>query len=111
LIEQKRSSRGNPGCPAARRPRDRGSGAESIRGCCNYAASGALSGRLTDLSINDDFMKRAARTLRSGNAALFLLICKMTTGTVLSSSVDETKEEVLQAALAGARAASAEAGG
>jgi uncharacterized membrane protein len=57
--------------------------AESIRGCCNYAASGALSGRLTDLGINDDFMKRAARTLRSGNAALFLLICKMTTGTVL----------------------------
>jgi hypothetical protein len=83
LIEQKRSSRGNPGCPAARRPRDRGSGAESIRGCCDYAASGALSGRLTDLGINDDFMKRAARTLRSGNPALFLLICKMTTGTVL----------------------------
>ena len=56
-------------------------------------------------------MKRAARTLRSGNATLFLLICKMTTGTVLWSSVDETKEEALQAALAGARAASAEVGG
>jgi hypothetical protein len=48
---------------------------------------------LTDLGINDDFMKQAARTLRSGNAALFLLICKMTTGTVLRSSVDETKGE------------------
>jgi uncharacterized membrane protein len=32
-------------------------------------------------------------------------------GTVMLSSFDETKEEALQAALAGARAASAEAGG
>jgi uncharacterized membrane protein len=81
------------------------------------AASGALRGRLTDLGINDEFMKQAARTLQSGNAALFLLIRKMTTdkvlaalrgagGTVMRSSFDETKEEVLQAALAGARALS-----
>jgi uncharacterized membrane protein len=67
-------------------------------------------------------MRRAARTLQSGNAALFLLIRKMTTdkvlaalhgagGTVMRSSFDETKEEALQAALAGARAASVEAGG
>jgi uncharacterized membrane protein len=53
---------------------------------------------------------------------LFLLIRKMTTdkvlaalrgagGTVLRSSFDETMEEVLQAALAGARAASVEARG
>jgi len=86
------------------------------------AASGALRGRLTDLGINDEFMKQAARTLQSGNAALFLLIRKMTTdkvlaalrgagGTVLRSSFDETKDEALQTALAGARAASEEAGG
>jgi uncharacterized membrane protein len=86
------------------------------------AASGALSGRLADLGINDDFIKQAGRTLQSGNAALFLLIRKMTTdkvlaalrgagGTVIRSSFDETKEEALQAALAGARAASAEARG
>ena len=86
------------------------------------AASGALGGKLTDLGINDDFMREAARTLQSGNAALFLLIRKMTTdkvlaalrgagGTVLRSSFDETKEEVLRrAALADARAASAAAG-
>ena len=66
-------------------------------------------------------MKQAARTLKSGNAALFLLIRKMTTdkvhaalqgagGTMMRSSFDETKEEALQAALAGARAAR-EAGG
>jgi uncharacterized membrane protein len=85
------------------------------------AASGALRGRLADLGIKDDFMRQAARTLQSGNAAP-LLIRKMTTdkvlatlrgasGTVMRSSFDETKEEALQAALAGARAASVEARG
>jgi uncharacterized membrane protein len=60
--------------------------------------------------------------LQSGNAALFLLIRKMTAdkvlaalhgagGTVMRSSFDESKEEALQAALAGARAISAEATG
>jgi uncharacterized membrane protein len=89
-----------------------------LAGAAIGAASGALSGRLTDLGINDDFMKQAARTLQSGNAALFLLIRKMTTdkvlaalhgvgGTVLRSSFDETKEETLQAALAGVQAAAA----
>ena len=49
-------------------------------------------------------MRRAARTLQSGNAALFLLIRKMTTdkvlaalrgagGAVMRSSFDETNEE------------------
>lgn len=80
------------------------------------AASGALGGRLADLGINDAFMRDAARTLHSGNAALFLLIRKMTTdkvlealqgmgGSVLKSSFDETKEEALREALAGAEAA------
>jgi uncharacterized membrane protein len=85
-------------------------------------ASGAVGSRLTELGMNDDFIRQAARTLRSGNAALILLIRKMTTdkvlaalrgagGALLRSSFDETKEGVLQAALAGARAASAEAEG
>ena len=84
------------------------------------AASGALGGRLADLCINDAFMRQASRTLQSGNAALFLLIRKMTTdkvlaalhgagSTVMRSSFDETKEEALRAALAGVRAASGEA--
>ncbi|MBS7811407.1 DUF1269 domain-containing protein [Roseococcus pinisoli] len=82
------------------------------------AASGALGGKLTDLGINDQFMKDAAKTLDSGHAALFLLIRKMTTdkvmaelhgtgGTILRSSFDETKEESLREALAGAQAAAA----
>jgi uncharacterized membrane protein len=93
-----------------------------LAGAAVGAASGVLGGRLADLGINDAFMRQAARTLQSGNAALFLLIRKMTTdkvlaalrvagGTVLRSSFDETKEEALQAALAGARAASVEARG
>jgi len=93
-----------------------------LAGAALGAASGALGGKLADLGINDDFMKQAARTLQSGNAALFLLIRKMTTekvlaalrgagGTVLRSSFDETKEEALRAALADAQAASASAAG
>jgi uncharacterized membrane protein len=93
-----------------------------LAGTAIGAASGALGGQLADLGINDEFVRRAARTLQSGNAALFLLIRKMTTdkvlaalrragGTVMRSSFDETNEEVLQAALAGARAASAPAKG
>ena len=35
------------------------------------AASGALAGRLADLGINDDFVRQAAKTLQSGNAAPF----------------------------------------
>ena len=79
------------------------------------AASGALSGKLTDVGINDQFMKDAAASLHSGNAALFLLIRKMTTdkvmaalqgsgGIILRSSFDETKQHELQAALEGAHA-------
>lgn len=86
-----------------------------LAGAAVGAASGALGGKLTDLGINDGFMKGAAETLHSGNAALFLLIRKMTTdkvmaelrdtgGTVLQSSFDETKEEALRAALADAQA-------
>jgi uncharacterized membrane protein len=91
-----------------------------LAGAAIGAASGALGGKLSDLGINDEFMREASRTLQSGNAALFLLIRKMTTdkvlsalrgvgGRVLRSSFDETKEEALQAALAGAQEASAAA--
>jgi uncharacterized membrane protein len=85
-----------------------------LAGIAIGATSGALKGQLADLGINDDFIKQAARSLQSGNAALFLLIRKMTTdkvvatlrrvgGTVMRSSFDETKEEALQNALAWVR--------
>src|SRR5499427_8357972 len=74
-------------------------------------AGTALGGALTDAGINDRFMRDAAQTLQSGNAALFLLIRKMTTdkvltelqgvgGTVLRTSFDHTKEDALRQALA-----------
>jgi uncharacterized membrane protein len=76
------------------------------------AASGAIRGRLTDVGINDQFMKDTAAALHPGTAGLFLLIRKMTTskvlaalegagGTVMQTSFDETKEEALRTALAG----------
>ena len=82
-----------------------------LAGAAIGAASGALGGRLADLGINDAFMRQAARTLHSGNAALFLLVRKMTAdkvledlkgvgGTVIKTSFDHAKEEALKAALA-----------
>lgn len=81
------------------------------------AASGAIGGALTDVGINDDFMKQLSANLDPGNAALFVLIEEMTEdkvlkqisafgGVVLKTSLDETKEHVLREALQGAAAAS-----
>jgi uncharacterized membrane protein len=75
------------------------------------AASGALSGALADYGVNDDFMKKLSDTLQPGNAALFLLIKKFTGdkvleavkgtgGTVLKTSLDDSKEQALRDALA-----------
>jgi uncharacterized membrane protein len=86
-----------------------------IFGAAIGAASGALGGALTDYGINDDFMKQLAESLQPGNAALFVLIRKMTGdkvlehlrgtgGVVLRTSLDHTKEQALRDALAGAPA-------
>ncbi len=82
------------------------------------AAGGALGGALTDAGINDNFMKEVGQTLQAGDAALFLLIRKMTAdkvledlkgagGTVLRTSFDHTKEQALRQALAAHTAATA----
>ena len=81
-----------------------------LAGAAIGAASGALGGALADVGINDQFMKDAAQNLQAGNAALFLLIRKMTTdkvlaalqgegGTVTRTSFDESKEQALRQAL------------
>ena len=83
-----------------------------LAGVAIGAASGALGGSLTDVGINDQFMKDAASALQPGTAGLFLLVRKMTTdkvladlegigGTVMRTSFDETKEAALREALAG----------
>ncbi|MCA3554092.1 DUF1269 domain-containing protein [Aestuariivirga sp.] len=74
------------------------------------AAAGALGGKLSDYGINDEFMKGVAEAIKPGNAALFLLVRNMTAdkvladlapygGTVLRTSLDETKEKALRDAL------------
>ncbi len=79
------------------------------------AASGALGGALTDVGINDPFMKKLAETIEPGSAALFVLVKEITTdkvvaaikgygGVVLKTSFDETKEQALRDALKSATA-------
>jgi uncharacterized membrane protein len=80
------------------------------------AASGAVGGALTDVGINDRFIKEVSTSLQSGNAALFLLIRKITPdkvladlkgigGKVLRTSFDHSKEEALRKALESATTA------
>ncbi len=84
-----------------------------VFGAALGAASGALGGALTDYGVNDDFMKDLSGSLQPGNAALFVLVNKMTAdkvlealrgtgGTVLKTSLDRTQEQKLRDALADA---------
>ena len=77
------------------------------------AASGALAGALTDVGVNDRFMKNlATEDLKPGEAVLFVLVKKVTGdkvleqlrgigGRILHTSLDHTREERLRKALAG----------
>ena len=87
-----------------------------LAGAALGAASGTLSGYLTDLGINDKWIKETAAAVQPGTAALFVLVRKVTAekvldrlkgegGTVLKTSLDHTKEAALQAALAEVKAA------
>jgi uncharacterized membrane protein len=83
-----------------------------VFGAAIGAASGAVGGALTDYGVNDGFMKELSANLQPGNAALFLLINKMTAdkvpdavkgtgGVVLKTSLDHSREQALRDALAG----------
>jgi len=87
-----------------------------LAGAALGAASGAIGGALTDVGINDKWMKETAAAIQPGSAALFLLVRKLTTdkvleglkgegGTVMKTSLDHTKEAALQEALSGVQAA------
>jgi uncharacterized membrane protein len=82
-----------------------------LAGAALGAAAGAIGGALSDPGIKDEKMRQAARSLKPGEAGLFLLVRRMTTdkvvadlqgagGTVISTSFDHAKEEALRAALA-----------
>ena len=74
------------------------------------ASAGAASGALTDLGINDAFMKELAATLKPGSSVLFVLVRKATPdkvleevkgtgGKILKTSLSHDDEAKLQAAL------------
>ena len=81
------------------------------------ARRGAVAGALTDVGVDDKFMKGLAEAdLKDGEAVLFVLVKKVTGdkvlaqlegvgGRVLQTSLDHTREEALRKALAGQAAA------
>ena len=79
------------------------------------AASGALGGKMTDVGVNDNFMKELGAQLQPGAAALIALgqsdardklleRIKPYGGHVIQTSLDSESEERLRAALEGAPA-------
>ena len=78
------------------------------------ATAGAVGGALTDVGINDKFMKDLAATMKPGSSTLFVLVRKVTPdkvldelkgtgGTVLKTSLSHEDEAKLQAALTAAK--------
>jgi len=72
--------------------------------------AGALSGKLSDIGINDTFMKELGETIHPGTSALFILVRKATPdkvldqlkgfkGKVLKTSLTADKEEDLREVL------------
>lgn len=83
-----------------------------ITGGALGAGAGALSGKLTDYGINDDFIRQIGETLPPNSSALFVLVRKAQPEKVLSelsrfrgrlirSSLSPEQEARLQAALSG----------
>jgi uncharacterized membrane protein len=81
-------------------------------------AAGALSGALSDVGIDDKFLKQLAQTLKPGTAALCVLVRRATPdkvleeikgfgGTVIKTSLSHDDEVKLQAALSSAKSAGA----
>ena len=81
-----------------------------LLGIAMGAAAGAVAGALTDVGINDKFMKDLASAMKPGSSTLFILVRKATPdrvldelkgtgGTVLRTSLSHEDETKLQAAL------------
>jgi uncharacterized membrane protein len=81
-----------------------------LLGAAVGATAGAVSGALTDVGINDKFMKDLAGTMKPGSSSLFVLVKKATPdrvldelkgtgGTVLKTSLSHEDEAKLQKAL------------
>lgn len=85
-----------------------------LLGAAVGAGAGAISGALSDVGINDQFMKDLAGTLRPGSSALFVLVRKTTPdkvleelrgsgGKIIQTSLSHEDEAKLQAALNAAK--------
>src|SRR6516162_2844107 len=77
------------------------------------ATAGAVSGALTDVGINDNFMKELAASMTPGSSTLFVLVTKATPdkvleelkgtgGRILKTSLSNEDEAKVQAALSAA---------
>ena len=81
-----------------------------LLGMAAGATAGAIGGALSDVGINNDFMKKLASELKDGSSALFVLVRKVTPdkvlaelegtgGTIIQTSLTHEQEATLQAAL------------
>ena len=81
-----------------------------LLGAAVGAAAGGVSGALTDIGVNNDFMKKLSEGFNPGTSALFVLVRSSTPdkvleeikkygGTVLQTSLSHEEEAKLQAAL------------
>ena len=75
------------------------------------AVTGALAGGMTDIGIDDDFIKEVGDTIEPGNSALFLLIADVTADkviedlqkfdtTIIRTSLSQEQEDKLKEAFA-----------
>ncbi len=81
-----------------------------LAGAVAGAGAGAISGKFSDIGVEDKFMKDLAATFNPGSSALFVLVRKATPdkvlaalkgfgGNILKTSLTADKEETLRAAL------------
>jgi uncharacterized membrane protein len=86
-----------------------------LLGAAVGAAAGAVSGALTDVGVDDKFMKELAASMTPGSSVLFVLVRKATPdkvlaelegsgGKVLKTSLSHDDEAKLQAVLSAAKA-------
>ena len=86
-----------------------------LLGAAIGAGAGALSGKFSDIGIDDDFMQGLAQNFQPGCSAVFILVRKVTAdkvleglagfkgkGKVLQTSLEKDREESLKAFLEGA---------
>jgi len=85
-----------------------------LLGMAMGATAGAVGGALTDVGIDDKFMKELAATMKPGSSTLFVLVKKVTPdkvleeikgtgGKILKTSLSHEDEAKLQAALSAAK--------